>query len=129
MKRYDPNVAPDPEGWLALDEAKRLALVADYHRQKRIQVPKQDLHAATHVIVENQAALGDELPVRRTIERLTGEGLDRHEAVHAVGSVLMEQLSAVMRDGSPADFDMPLYGARLETLTAESWQSDLGDRG
>ncbi len=129
MKRYDPNVAPDPEGWLALDEAMRLALVADYHRQKRIRVPKQDLHAATHVIVENQAALGDDLPVCRTIERLTGEGLDRHEAVHAVGCVLMEQLSAVMQDGSPADFDMPLYSASLEALTAENWLRDVGEQG
>ncbi|GHD61074.1 hypothetical protein GCM10017083_47980 [Thalassobaculum fulvum] len=127
MKRYDPNVAPDPEGWLALDEAKRLAMVADYHRQKRIRVPQRDLHAATHVIVENQAALGEELPVRRTIERLIGEGLDRHEAVHAVGCILMEQLSALMQDGSSAEFNTPLYCARLETLTVESWRSDFGE--
>jgi hypothetical protein len=31
--------------------------------------------------VENQAALGDEIPVRGTLERLMGEGLDRHAAI------------------------------------------------
>jgi hypothetical protein len=40
-----------------------------------------------HVIVENQAAQGLETPVRRTLARLQAEGLSRHDAVHAVGSI------------------------------------------
>ncbi len=39
----------------------------------------------------------------------------------------MEQLSALMQDGSSAEFNTPLYCARLETLTVESWRSDFGE--
>jgi len=51
-------------------------------------LPDETLHASIHVIVENQAALGDDTPVAGAIERLMAEDIDRHEAIHAVGSVL-----------------------------------------
>jgi hypothetical protein len=47
-------------------------------------------HAATHVVVENQAAMGDATAVPATLARLMREGLERHDAVHAIGSVLMQ---------------------------------------
>ena len=55
-----------------------------YHRRAGIFPPNEQLHATFHVVVENQIALGDELPVRRAVDRLMAEGLDRHQAVHAV---------------------------------------------
>jgi hypothetical protein len=39
-------------------------------------------------IAEDQIALGDEIPARRTLVRLMEEGLDRHEAIHAIDSAL-----------------------------------------
>src|SRR5438132_12245991 len=74
VKRYDPQHARDPEAWLALDEAERTALVLQYHRRARVRLPNARLHATIHVVVENQVALGDEIPVRRTLERLRAEG-------------------------------------------------------
>ena len=50
------------------------------------------------VVIENQIAMGDELPVRRALDRLMGEGLDRHGAVHAVGLVLAAQLNEALKD-------------------------------
>jgi hypothetical protein len=90
MQRYDPLKAPDPEQWLALDEQERIELARDYHRRKGIRLLNATLHATAHAIVENQIALGDETPARRTAQRLMDEGRDRHEAIHAVGMVLME---------------------------------------
>ncbi|MGY4231832.1 hypothetical protein ACVIIW_000779 [Bradyrhizobium sp. USDA 4449] len=46
-----------------------------------------EAHAKFYAIVESQIA-DAELPVRGTVERLMAEGIDRHEAIHAVGSVL-----------------------------------------
>jgi hypothetical protein len=46
-------------------------------------------HAANHVIVENQLAMGDATVVPATLARLMQEGLDRHDAIHAIGSVLV----------------------------------------
>lgn len=85
--RYDPEVEPDPSKWQELDEQERITLAEAYHRRAGIEVPEMTVHAIAHAIIENQVAVGDALPVRRAIERLMGEGLDRHDAVHAVGSV------------------------------------------
>lgn len=32
MNRYDPERAPNPEQWLALDEQLRITLAEQYHR-------------------------------------------------------------------------------------------------
>ena len=48
-------------------------------------------------IVENQVALGDAFAARAVLLRLMAEGLDRHEAIHAIGSVLSEQRSGALR--------------------------------
>jgi hypothetical protein len=122
MQRCDPFKAPDPEEWLALDEQERIALARDYHRRARIRVPNATVHATAHAIVETQIALGDETPVRRTAQRLMEEGLDRHQAVHAIGMVLFEFMfdlaNAPASDGDP---NLP-YFAALERLTAEGWR-------
>jgi hypothetical protein len=74
MKRYDPLEIQAPEEWLDTNEAERLRLVEVYHRHARVRLPNAVVHATLHVIVENQAALGDEIPVHRTLDRLMNEG-------------------------------------------------------
>src|SRR5450759_783466 len=80
----DPLDAPEPEEWLAIDEAERIHLAQDYHRRARVRLPNEKLHAVLHVEVENQIALGNEMPVQGTVQRLMAEGLDRQEAIHAI---------------------------------------------
>lgn len=126
MKRYNPLVAPVSEEWLAMDELERLALVERYHRRAGVVVPNLSLHATLHAIVENQAALGDETPVRRTLARLMKERVDRHEALHAVASVLAEHVSDVARGVSTAPDPNVAYNAALEKLTIASWRRDFG---
>jgi hypothetical protein len=124
MQRYDPFEAPDPAEWLALDEGERQLLVETYHRRARIRLPNAVLHAVIHVVVENQAALGDELPVQRTIQRLMDDGLDRHEAVHAVGSVLGNHLFDIMQGRAASkEAAQAAYNAAVERLTVESWRA------
>src|SRR3954466_13544420 len=86
MEQYDPLVAPAAEEWLELDESERIWLVQDYHRRMRIELPDAQVHAMIHAVVENQIAAGDALPVQRTMQRLLSEGLDRHDALHAIGA-------------------------------------------
>lgn len=126
---YDPFVEPLPDQWLALDEQERIDAVLAYHRRAGIRPPRERLHAVVHVIVESQIA-DAELPVRRTAYRLMSEGLDRHEAVHAIGSVLAGHLNDLMRgiksDGDDVDTRSDHdpnegYFAELEALTAEGW--------
>jgi hypothetical protein len=124
--RFDPAVAPDPGKWLALDEMERILLVEAYHRRAGIDLPDTQVHAIVHVVVENQVAMGDELPVRRAIERLMGEGLDRHEAVHAVGSVLAAHLNDILKPDAPHPGNHEAYNQAVERLTAESWRAEFG---
>ncbi len=126
MERYDPLKAPPAAAWLALGETDRLALVEAYHRKARIRLPNMTLHATYHVIVENQAAHGDETTVRRTLARLAGEGLDRHDAIHAVGATLAEHMSRLARGDAVGADPNAAYFAALEKLTAASWRRDFG---
>jgi len=125
MDEYDPFTAPDAEEWLALDEQERVDLVENYHRRKRIRLPSSTVHAIIHAVVENQIALGEQVPIR-TLQRLMSEGLDRHDAIHEIGSVLIVHLNELMRQveaetTSDADPNAPYY-AELERLTAKSWR-------
>jgi hypothetical protein len=115
---YSPHRAPDPQEWLALDEMERTQLVRHYHKRARIDVPDALLHALIHTVVENQAAGGDETPVAATLDRLMDEGLDRHDAIHAVGNVLAEYLWQMSR-GEQLDPDA--YMDEIRQLTAQDW--------
>lgn len=124
MEVYNPDSAPDPKRWLAFDERERLDLVhAAVSGEPHLPNPK--LHATFHLIVENQVALGDETPVAAALERLVGEGLDRHDAVHAVGSVLSAHVYRAMKLGGEAlegGDPNESYWRDLDSLTAESWR-------
>src|SRR5215207_811508 len=93
VNRYDPDRAPDPRLWRAADESELMELVARWHAVARIRMPNPGAHAALHVMVENQAAMLAETPVAEAIKRLMGEGLSRHEALHAIGSVLLTHMN------------------------------------
>ena len=90
MEAYNPESAPEPAPWLELDEQERIVLVA--------------AHAAFHTAVENQIAMDLE-PVVRAMHRLTKEGLTRHDAIHAIGSVLAEHLFDILSTGQSDDAD------------------------
>jgi hypothetical protein len=121
VTHYDPQSAPDAGGWLRLDESERVDLVLR-HRDARVRLPNAYLHATIHVVVENQLALGDQFPAHRTLERLQLEGLDRHDAVHAIGSVLAKHMYDLLKGGPPAGDPNEPYRKALEALTAESWR-------
>src|SRR5215471_12744382 len=123
MERYIPLEAPDPEEWTSMDEMERIRLVEEYHRRACIRLPNAAAHALFHAAVENQVALGDETPVKRTVERLMAEGLDRHDAIHAVGSALAHIYDLLRRgDAAPQADPNPPYYAALEQLTADEWR-------
>jgi hypothetical protein len=118
---YDPLVEPDADDWLASGEQQRLDVIELYHRRAGIEVERAAAHAAMHAVVENQIAEGDQWPVRRTLLRLMAEGLDRHEAIHAIASVLAVHINEHLREAdSKRDFVGP-YFSELEELTAEGW--------
>ena len=124
MRAYDPHQTPDPEKWLGLDEAERHALVEAHHRLAKVELPNATLHAVIHTVVENQLAMG--IPeVRSALERLIGEGLDRHDALHAIGSLLAERMYEVLEGSAKGLEPNQAYLLKLEQLTAEKWRDSL----
>lgn len=122
---YDADRDPDPAAWLALDQGERLLHVEAYHRLADVEPsPAPETHAVVHTIIESQLASDDPPHVRRAIDRVRREGLTRHEAVHAVGSVLTPLMLAAMRDGG---FDERGYLEGLDALTAASWRGRGSD--
>jgi hypothetical protein len=121
MDRYEPNRAPDPREWNALDESEQIVLVQQYHKHERVELPNAAVHAVFHVVVENQIVMGDEMNVSKTLHRLQADGLDRHVAVHAIGSVLAAHLNGIMGEQA-AEFSSDDYASDLDALTVEKWR-------
>jgi len=126
ITKYDPLHAPDPDKWLALDESERIGLVLEYHTQAEEEMPNVHLHSTIHVVVENQIALGDEYPIQKSLNRLVQEGLDRHDAIHAIGSVLIKYIWEV-RNGENISEDFSKdYFEEVNQLTAQTWFEEYG---
>jgi len=123
MNSYDPDIPPSSTDWLGADEGERIELVSEYHDREKIKLPNLQLHAVIHVVVENQLALG-EATVVNTLRRLQGEGLSRHNALHAIGSVLAEDLYELMQEGDASTgASYQRYLERLQKLTAKNWRA------
>lgn len=123
MKLYDAQTAPDPTQWLQLDEQKRIALVEDFHRRKSEKADGNRLHVLIHVTVETQIAMNEPLAAREAVERLMAEGVDRHEAVHALGLVLVDHLGKALDPSNADGFATGAYAEDLDRLTAGTWRA------
>jgi hypothetical protein len=124
---YDPSLPPLPAEWLSLDEHERMRLALKYHVVHRAIAGSLDAHAALHVVVENQVAMGF-APTLNAMERLQVQGLSRHDSIHAIASVLMEHMHNAARGTEPQDPDAIQAGinADIERLSAESWRRRYG---
>ncbi|MGE0550532.1 MAG: DUF1841 family protein [Kofleriaceae bacterium] len=119
---YDAEQAPDPEAWLAMTESRRTKAIEAHHRSlsDHPDTPNGQLHAIVHMVVENQLAAQDPPEVHETLARLLKAGLTRHEAIHAIGSVVAEAMFKIARDAAPSD---PAVMARsLKKLRPAQWR-------
>jgi len=77
------------------------------------------LHVIIHQTVENQLAAKDPPVVHETLERLVRSGLSRHEAIHAIGSVLSVEMWEILKEERP--FEEERYERGLQQLDAREW--------
>ena len=122
MDKYEPSKSITPDEWLVLDEEERVDLVRKFHEELDDEMPEDALsfHSSIHVIVENQLAMGVEL-IPETIAKLTRQGLDRHEAIHAIGAIMSEDVFNIIKD-SIQEFSPKNYRRKLEKITAKRWR-------
>jgi hypothetical protein len=72
------------------------------------------LHVTIHSIVENQIAMNTPREVRTTLEKLEAKGESHHEAVHKIGTALIEEIFRTMKHNKP--FDQKRYIQNLKRL-------------
>ena len=89
---YDPYRDPDPAQWLAMNEGDRIIMIEAYHAQQGVHLPNPTLHATVHTMVEDQIALGGELPVRAKLALQPGPyaGLRTRSAISSSGRTTSE---------------------------------------
>jgi hypothetical protein len=117
VKGHDPSHPPNPVEWLALSELERIERVEEFHRRCGDFGENLRLHSSMHVVVENQLAEGHPEEARGALSRLRREGLDRHEAIHAIAAVLIEYLFPVLQSGENAQpFDTDGYSVALRNV-------------
>jgi hypothetical protein len=117
---YDPSKTQSSGRWLALSDDERLDQVVRAHRRLDVHLPNDRLHAVMHVVVENQLAEEYKATVA-ALERLTRDGVSRHDAIHAIASVLVEQMQVLMQPCG-ALLDLAAYDQALGALTADRWK-------
>ena len=120
--RYDADRGPDAPTWSAEDEDARLLAVEAHHASlaaRHPPTPQPRLHAALHVVVENQLAADQPPEARRALARLLAGGLGRHDAIHAIASAAAGIVQATLAGGR---YDRAAYARALDALTAESWR-------
>ena len=67
MRQYNPDKQIDPEQWMEYSEDERISLVEQYHKKKGIKISNVKVHAAFHVVAENQIAMGDTIPAEKAL--------------------------------------------------------------
>ena len=125
---YNPLEAPDPTRWLNLTDEDRFAAVKVFHAEAKLAITNRRNHCAMHVVIENQVvnalapfcALTDRI-VAGTLGRLVDEGLDRHEAIHAISEVTYGAFLALLA-GETSTVGSDKYHDDLMAMTAETWR-------
>lgn len=115
---YDPEADPDPEGWLAADEAERVLAVRRAHEGLEMG-ESPNLHATTHVIVENLLASGEVPGARIGFARLLEEGMSRHDAIHALGSTVAGEIFGMLKGST--EIDPRALSQSLAATSASEW--------
>ncbi len=124
---YDAASPPDARTWVLIDDTEKQMAIERHHRDldDHPAMPNARLHALLHVVVENQLASGEPAAVVEALERLVDGGLTRHEAIHAIGSVVMEEIWAMGRE--QRRFDPEATGRSLRRLRASDWIESAGE--
>lgn len=75
--------------------------------------------------MENQLAANTPAETRATLERFSAAGVARHEAIHAIGSVVAPAIWGVLRGKSAVDHDATI--SALARLDPHDWREGTAD--
>lgn len=123
MKYYNPDKPLNISEWLVLDDEQRKILVSNFHESTEEEFQDDGaltMHCYMHVVVENQIATNVDL-VSETVTKLVRQGLSRHEALHAISAIIVEDIFDMLK-GTKSEFCPKKYRRKLEKITAKRWR-------
>ena len=97
---------PDDRHFLILAEHEELAQAIENDENEVLvggQPINPRLHITIHEIVASQLWADDPPEVWETARRLLGEGYERHDILHMIGSTFTTELWTVWHEGKPAN--------------------------
>jgi hypothetical protein len=98
---YDPELGPDLDAWLDLDQDGQLADIERYHEERPhgMMLGRPDIHAMMHWSAEFELMHGNQTS-SDACERILLQGLTRHDAIHQIGAVLLEAAADLVDGGT-----------------------------
>ena len=115
MREYNPAKSPDRQQWMALDKTRQLELVRQAHTDMDAGESAVASHCGMHSAVETQIA--ENSPgVRNAMGRLRKQGISRHNAVHAIGLVLIQHMRRMATSQDEPDVANSHYQTKLTEL-------------
>jgi Domain of unknown function (DUF1841) len=120
--------ASGPTTWLGADDEVRTLAIRAHHDglAGHPDQPDPKLHASFHLIAENQIAAGEPAETATALARLVGAGASRHEAIHAVMSVVATEVHAMRQERR--HYDRARVGGELARLLAADWAGTMPPR-
>jgi alkylhydroperoxidase/carboxymuconolactone decarboxylase family protein YurZ len=79
------------------------AAVLDPHEEVLRDGANPFAHIAIHQVIANQIANRNPPQTAETLEALMQAGYTRHEAIHAIGAILAQEIFEILRDERPFD--------------------------
>jgi hypothetical protein len=98
--------------------------MAAYPQEINGQIVSPFVHTVLHTIVDSQIRTEQPEFVVKTLNRLLGQGLEEHEALHAIIASFADIHFASFRQGKP--FDQLDYESRLGYLSYEDTKEENG---
>jgi hypothetical protein len=119
-EEYTPGAGKTDDSWLSVDEDGRIEIIERYHDEHddHPPAPNPRQHALYHNVIESQIA--EDERVADVYDHLVDEGVSRHNAIHAMGSVVQKYIKRAMKEGEPIDEEA--YRSELEALDPDEWK-------
>ena len=121
FEELDERIASVMDLHPEFDEFWKQGELAAYPQEINGQIVSPFVHTVLHVTVDKQINLGQPDFVPQTYKRLRDQGLNEHDALHAIIAVYAELHFSSFRKGQP--FDTLDYQSKLEYLSYEDKNS------
>ncbi len=107
------------------DDVWKQGELATYPQEIGGQIVSPFVHTVLHVTVDKQLLNGDPPFVQETLNRLKDQGMEEHDALHAIIGVYADQYFSTFRQGKA--FDLLDYQSRLSYLSYEDSDKEEED--